>query len=52
MEIEDVVVLSLCRGLGYDRQLIEHVIDYTRKELDPIEHHLTSNPKRVSANVL
>ena len=50
--VEDVVVLSSCRGLGYGRKLMEHVIDYAKKELAPIELHLTSNPKRVSANAL
>lgn len=50
--VEDVVVLSSCRGLGYGRKLMEHVIDYAKNELAPIELHLTSNPKRVSANAL
>lgn len=50
--VEDVVVLSSCRGKGYGRKMMEHVIDYAKKELAPIELHLTSNPKRVSANAL
>ena len=50
--VEDVVVLSSCRGKGYGKMLMEHVIDYAKKELAPIELHLTSNPKRVSANAL
>lgn len=50
--VEDVVVLSSCRGQGYGKKLMEHVIDYAKKELAPIELHLTSNPKRVSANAL
>ena len=50
--VEDVVVLSSCRGLGYGKKLMEHVINYAKKELAPIELHLTSNPKRVSANAL
>lgn len=50
--VEDVVVLSSCRGLGYGKKLMEYVIDYTKNELAPIELHLTSNPKRVSANAL
>jgi len=50
--VEDVVVLSSCRGLGYGKKLMEHVIDYAKKELAPIELHLTSNPKRVCANAL
>ena len=50
--VEDVVALSSCRGLGYGKRLMEHVIDYAQKELSPIDLHLTSNPKRVSANAL
>ena len=50
--VEDVVVLSSCRGLGYGKRLMERVIDYAQKELSPIDLHLTSNPKRVSANAL
>lgn len=50
--VEDVVVLSSCRGKGYGRKMMEHVIDYAKKELAPIELHLTSNPKRGSANAL
>lgn len=50
--VEDVVVLSSCRGLGYGRKLMEHIIDYAKKELVPIDLHLTSNPARVSANAL
>lgn len=50
--VEDVVVLSCCRGLGYGKKLMEYVIDYAKNELAPIELHLTSNPKRVSANAL
>lgn len=50
--VEDVVVLSSCRGLGYGKKLMEHVIGYAKTKLAPIELHLTSNPKRVSANAL
>lgn len=50
--VEDVVVLSSCRGRGYGRKLMEYVIEYAKKELAPIGLHLTSNPKRVSANAL
>lgn len=50
--VEDVVVLSSCRGRGYGKKLMEHVIGYAKTELAPIELHLTSNPKRVSANAL
>ena len=50
--VEDVVVLSSCRGLGYGRKLMGHIIEFAKKELVPIDLHLTSNPKRVSANAL
>lgn len=50
--VEDVVVGSLYRGQGLGRKLMEHIIDYAQKELEPIDLHLTSNPKRVSANAL
>lgn len=50
--IEDVVVLSACRGQGLGRRLMEHVIDYARRELSPIVLHLTSRPSRVAANGL
>jgi len=50
--VEDVVVLSSLCGKGYGKKLMEHVIDYAKNELAPIELHLTSNPKRVSANAL
>lgn len=50
--VEDVVVLSPRRGHGYGRKLMDHVIGFANTELAPIELHLTSNPKRVSANAL
>ena len=50
--VEDVVVSLLYRGQGLGRKLMEHIIDYAKKELAPIDLHLTSNPKRVSANAL
>lgn len=50
--IEDVVVSSACRGQGLGRQLMEHIIGYSRKELSPIVLHLTSRPQRVAANRL
>ena len=50
--IEDVVVSSLYRGQGLGRQLMEHVIDYARKELGEVDLHLTSRPSRIAANEL
>lgn len=50
--VEDVVVSSLFRGQKLGRKLMDHIIDYAKKELSPIDLHLTSNPKRVSANAL
>ena len=50
--IEDVVVSSQFRGQGLGRQLMEHVIDYARKELGEVDLHLTSRPSRVAANEL
>ena len=50
--IEDVVVDSTCRGQGLGRRLMEHLIGYARKELAPIQLHLTSQPSRVAANRL
>lgn len=50
--VEDVVVSSLYRGQKFGRKLMEHIIDYAKKELAPIDLHLTSNPQRVSANAL
>ena len=49
---EDVVVSSACRGRHIGRQLMEHIIDYARKDLAPIVLHLTSRPFRESANRL
>lgn len=48
--IEDVVVLSSYRGQGFGRQLMEHMIDFARKELKDIDLFLTSHPTRVAAN--
>ena len=50
--IEDVVVSSACRGRHLGRMLMEHIIDFARKELAPIELHLTSRPFRQNANRL
>ncbi|MBR5905318.1 MAG: GNAT family N-acetyltransferase [Bacteroidales bacterium] len=50
--IEDVVVSSAFRGRHLGRLLMEHIIGYARRELAPIELHLTSRPFRESANRL
>ena len=50
--IEDVVVSSAFRGRHIGRLLMEHIIDYARKNLAPIVLHLTSRPFRESANHL
>lgn len=49
--IESVVVSSRMRGKGLGRKLMEHLLaEAYRMNVDCI--HLTSNPKRVSANAL
>ena len=49
--VESVPVLSTQRGKGYGRMLMEHLIAEARRlRVDRL--HLTSNPKRVAANVL
>ena len=49
--IESVVVSSKMRGKGLGRKLMQHLIDEAaRMKVDCI--HLTSNPKRESANAL
>ena len=51
--IEDVVVLSSYRGQQLGRRLMEHVLDYARKELPAgTKIYLTSRPHRVAANAL
>ena len=50
--VEDVVMSSACRGQGLGRLLMEHVIDYARRELGDVDIHLTSRPHRVQANEL
>lgn len=50
--VEDVVVLSSYRSQKLGKKLMDYVIEYAKKELSPVDIHLTSNPKRVSANSL
>ena len=50
--IEDVVVSSAHRGRHIGRLLIEHILDYSRSELSPIQIKLTSRPSREKANLL
>ena len=50
--VEDVVVNPACRGQHVGRKLMEHIIDFARRELGDVELHLTSNPRRVAANNL
>lgn len=50
--VEDVVVNPECRRQHIGRKLMEHVIDYARRELGDVELHLTSNPRREAANNL
>lgn len=49
--VEDIVVSGSCRGKGYGRQMMEHIIGVAR-ELGPMELFLTSRPSRVAANAL
>lgn len=49
--VESVVVLSSCRGRGYGKMLVEHLINEA-KRLGVRSIHLTSNPKRTAANNL
>ena len=49
--IEDVVVDESQRGSGLGRMLVEHAIDFCKKEgVDTL--YLTSNPNRIVANGL
>ena len=50
--VEDVVVSSRYRGQGLGKMLMEHVIEYARRELGEVDIHLTSRPHRVAANAL
>lgn len=50
--IEDVAVASSYRGRGIGRWLMEHMLEFARRELAPVELNLTSRPARVAANQL
>ncbi len=50
--VEDVVVLSSCRGQGIGRTLLQRIIDFAGSKLSPIDLRLTSSPARVEANAL
>ena len=50
--VEDVVVSSLYRGKRLGVLLVQHLIDYARRELGNVDLHLTSRPERVAANAL
>lgn len=41
-----------CRGQHIGRKLMEHIIDFARRELGDVDLHLTSSPRRVAANNL
>ncbi len=50
--VEDVVVNPACRGQHIGRKLMEHIIDFARRELRDMDLHLTSSPRRVASNNL
>lgn len=50
--VEDVVVNPDCRGQHIGRMLMEHIIDFARRELGDVDLHLTSSSRRVAANNL
>lgn len=52
VHVEDVVVFSSYRGQGLGRSLMEHLINYVRRELTPSDLYLTSKPSRIAANEL
>lgn len=49
--VESVVVTSSCRGRGYGKELMKHIIDEA-KRMNVKSIHLTSNSKRTAANSL
>jgi len=49
--VEAVVTLSSCRGKGYGRLLMVHMMREA-KRFGCVKLHLTSNPRRVAANAL
>lgn len=46
--VEDVVVNPVCRGQHIGRKLMEHIIDFARRELGDVDLHLTSSPRPFS----
>lgn len=40
------------RNQGIGRGLMEHIIDFARRELTSVDLHLTSRPEQVAANEL
>ena len=50
-DIESVVVSNKQRGKGYGRELVQHMIEQSRK-INVHHIQLTSNPKRVASNRL
>lgn len=50
--VEDVVVLSSCRGQHLGKALMENLIVFACRELKDVDLHLTSHPTRVAANKL
>lgn len=49
-ELGRMNVSSGSRRQGIGRALVEHIIDFARRELTPVDLHLTSRPERVAAN--
>ena len=50
--VEDVVVLSSCRGQHLGKALMKHLIGFACSELKDVDLHLTSRPTRFAANKL
>lgn len=50
-DIESLVVSTQCRGKGYGKELMAHMIE-TSKKIGIHHIQLTPNPKRVAANML